>query len=89
MSFCRRIFHVNPEHVIFSTRFAKYSSFLTALMWFVPVQLEIIIMRSPSNRVVVRNNRINLYTNSFTEDIPLFSGSYYLGGVPENKMPAK
>ncbi|XP_027144166.1 laminin subunit alpha-5 isoform X2 [Larimichthys crocea] len=51
--------------------------------------LEIIIMRSPSNRVVVRNNRINLYTNSFTEDIPLFSGSYYLGGVPENKMPAK
>ncbi|KAE8292646.1 Laminin subunit alpha-5 [Larimichthys crocea] len=51
--------------------------------------LEIIIMRSPSNRVVVRNNRINLYTNSFTEDIPLFSGSYYLGGVPESKMPAK
>ncbi|XP_073325739.1 laminin subunit alpha-5 [Pagrus major] len=54
-----------------------------------PKALEIIIMRSPSFRVVVRVDRAGLYTHSFTESIPPFSGSYYLGGVPENKMPAK
>nr|XP_046253250.1 laminin subunit alpha-5 isoform X2 [Scatophagus argus] len=51
--------------------------------------LEIIILRSVPNRIVVRNNRNILYTHQFTEDIPPFSGSYYLGGVPENKMPAQ
>lgn len=39
--------------------------------------------------MVVRNNRINLYSQQFTERIPPFSGSYFLGGVPEDKMPAK
>lgn len=53
-----------------------------------PKALEIIILRS-MNRVVVRNNRNNLYIHQFTEGIPSFSGSYYLGGVPEHKMPAK
>ncbi|CAJ1084378.1 laminin subunit alpha-5 isoform X1 [Xyrichtys novacula] len=51
--------------------------------------LEIIILRSSQKRVVVRNNRLSLYTHQFTEDIPAFSGVYYLGGVPENKMPEK
>lgn len=51
-------------------------------------QLEIIILRSDP-RVVVRNNRISLYNHPFTEKIPPFSGSYFLGGVPEDKMPAK
>uniref|UniRef100_A0A671Z1U8 Laminin subunit alpha-5 n=1 Tax=Sparus aurata TaxID=8175 RepID=A0A671Z1U8_SPAAU len=52
-------------------------------------QVEIIILRSPSFRVVVRSNRNTLFTQPFTEAIPLFAGSYYLGGVPEKKMPAK
>lgn len=52
-------------------------------------QLEIIILRSNPDRVVVRNNRISLYNHHFTEKIPPFSGSYFLGGVPEDKMPAK
>ncbi|KAK1898797.1 Laminin subunit alpha-5 [Dissostichus eleginoides] len=47
----------------------------------------IIIMR-PS-RVVVRNTRNVLYNQEFTESIPPFAGTYYLGGVPENKMPLK
>ncbi|XP_036961278.1 laminin subunit alpha-5 isoform X1 [Acanthopagrus latus] len=51
--------------------------------------VEIIIMRSPTFRVVVRINRAGLYTHHFTEAIPMFTGSYYLGGVPEKKMPAK
>ncbi|XP_044207309.1 laminin subunit alpha-5 isoform X2 [Thunnus albacares] len=52
--------------------------------------LEIIILRgSPADRVVVRNNRNILYNHHFTENIPSFSGSYYLGGVPEDKMPEK
>ena len=46
-------------------------------------------MRSPMFRVVVRINRAGLYTHHFTEAIPMFTGSYYLGGVPEKKMPAK
>ncbi|XP_070695085.1 laminin subunit alpha-5 [Pempheris klunzingeri] len=50
--------------------------------------LEIIIMRSTPNRVVVRNNRFGLYIHQF-KDIPPFSGHYFLGGVPEHKMPAK
>nr|XP_033943330.1 laminin subunit alpha-5 isoform X2 [Pseudochaenichthys georgianus] len=49
--------------------------------------LEIIIMR-PS-RVVVRNTRNVLYNQEFTESIPPFAGTFYLGGVPENKMPLK
>ncbi|XP_029282017.1 laminin subunit alpha-5-like [Cottoperca gobio] len=51
--------------------------------------LEIIILRSTPNRAVVRNNRISLYTHTFLESIPPFSGKYYLGGVPEDKMPLK
>ncbi|XP_030280261.1 laminin subunit alpha-5 isoform X2 [Sparus aurata] len=54
-----------------------------------PKAVEIIILRSPSFRVVVRSNRNTLFTQPFTEAIPLFAGSYYLGGVPEKKMPAK
>ncbi|KAM3872260.1 laminin subunit alpha-5 [Diretmus argenteus] len=50
--------------------------------------LEIIILRS-MERVVVRNNRNTLYNHPFTEKIPTFSGVYYLGGVPEDKMPEK
>ncbi|XP_041655744.1 laminin subunit alpha-5 isoform X2 [Cheilinus undulatus] len=52
-----------------------------------PKALEIIILRSSQKRVVVRNNRLSLYVHQFTEDIPPFSSMYYLGGVPENKMP--
>lgn len=39
--------------------------------------------------MVVRINRAGLFTHQFTEAIPPFVGSYYLGGVPEKKMPAK
>ncbi|XP_061781861.1 laminin subunit alpha-5 isoform X2 [Nerophis lumbriciformis] len=54
-----------------------------------PKVLEIIILRSPPNRVVVRNNRIPLYTHHFAESIPPFGGSYFLGGVPETEMPER
>ncbi|XP_029690196.1 laminin subunit alpha-5 isoform X2 [Takifugu rubripes] len=54
-----------------------------------PKTIEIIILRSSTNRIVVRNNRVGLYTHQFTENIPSFSGSYYLGGVPQQKMPAQ
>ncbi|KAM7405319.1 hypothetical protein PAMP_012591 [Pampus punctatissimus] len=54
-----------------------------------PKALEIIVLRSATNRVVVRNNRNTLYTHQFTENIPPFSGSYFLGGVPEDRMPEK
>ncbi|XP_068161173.1 laminin subunit alpha-5 isoform X2 [Antennarius striatus] len=54
-----------------------------------PKALEIIILRVVPNRIVVRNNRVGLYTHQFTESIPPFSGKYYLGGVPEHQMPAK
>uniref|UniRef100_A0A7N8XFZ2 Laminin subunit alpha-5 n=1 Tax=Mastacembelus armatus TaxID=205130 RepID=A0A7N8XFZ2_9TELE len=40
----------------------------------------------PKKRVVVRSNRNTLYTKDFTENIPTFSGSYYLGGVPQLNM---
>ncbi|XP_053279907.1 laminin subunit alpha-5 [Pleuronectes platessa] len=52
-----------------------------------PKALEVIILQGTSNRIVVRNNRVNLYIHSFTEKIPSFSGSYYLGGVPKDKIP--
>uniref|UniRef100_A0AAV2LXJ7 Laminin subunit alpha-5 n=1 Tax=Knipowitschia caucasica TaxID=637954 RepID=A0AAV2LXJ7_KNICA len=49
--------------------------------------LEVIIVRSSTpNRLVVRNSRITLYSELL--DVPLFSSSYFLGGVPEDKMPA-
>lgn len=54
-----------------------------------PPQIEIIVLRSASDRVVVRINRVGLYIHEFTEKIPSFSGSYYVGGVPKNKMPAQ
>uniref|UniRef100_H3CKA1 Laminin G domain-containing protein n=1 Tax=Tetraodon nigroviridis TaxID=99883 RepID=H3CKA1_TETNG len=54
-----------------------------------PKTIEIIVLRSSTNRVVVRNNRMGLYTHTFTENIPSFSHSYYLGGVPQDKMPAQ
>ncbi|XP_035864341.1 laminin subunit alpha-5 isoform X2 [Sander lucioperca] len=53
-----------------------------------PNALEIIILHS-QNRVVVRNNRNNLFTLQYTDSLPQFSSNYYLGGVPENKMPEK
>ncbi|KAF7657013.1 hypothetical protein LDENG_00033110, partial [Lucifuga dentata] len=53
-----------------------------------PKSLEMIILRSP-DRVVVRNNRNNLFSHQFTEPLPPFAGAYYLGGVPEAKMPEK
>ncbi|KAM9785933.1 laminin subunit alpha-5 [Neosynchiropus ocellatus] len=53
-----------------------------------PKAVEIIIMRS-QRRVVVRNNRIIVYVHQFQEDIPPFSGHYFLGGVPDHKMPAE
>ncbi|XP_056241478.1 laminin subunit alpha-5 isoform X1 [Seriola aureovittata] len=51
--------------------------------------LEIIILRASPNRIVVRNNRNVLFNHQFTEAIPAFSSSYYLGGVPQDKMPEK
>uniref|UniRef100_A0A3Q1JX64 Laminin subunit alpha-5 n=1 Tax=Anabas testudineus TaxID=64144 RepID=A0A3Q1JX64_ANATE len=48
--------------------------------------LEIIIVRSNQKRVVVRSGRSSLYNQQFP-DIPVFSSSYYLGGVPQLKMP--
>ncbi|KAM8862639.1 laminin subunit alpha-5 isoform 2-T2 [Spinachia spinachia] len=52
-----------------------------------PKALEIIIVST--NLVVVRNNRVGLYHHKFTESIPDFGSSYYLGGVPEHMMPEK
>nr|XP_020511496.2 laminin subunit alpha-5-like [Labrus bergylta] len=49
-----------------------------------PKALGIIIMDS---RLVVRNSRNTLYSHQFTDNIPPFVSMYYLGGVPENKMP--
>ncbi|XP_026188237.1 laminin subunit alpha-5 isoform X2 [Mastacembelus armatus] len=54
-----------------------------------PKVLEIIILHKQQKRVVVRSNRNTLYTKDFTENIPTFSGSYYLGGVPQLNMPEK
>ncbi|CAL8370062.1 unnamed protein product [Lota lota] len=51
-----------------------------------PKALEIIILRTDKDRVVVRNNRNTLFSQ-FTEKIPLFSTTYYLGGVPQDTMP--
>ncbi|XP_051914619.1 laminin subunit alpha-5 isoform X3 [Hippocampus zosterae] len=52
-----------------------------------PNVLEIIILRSPPYRVVVRSNRIQLFTHVFSENIPAFGRTYFLGGVPEHNMP--
>ncbi|XP_077410264.1 laminin subunit alpha-5 isoform X1 [Vanacampus margaritifer] len=52
-----------------------------------PKVLEIIILRSPPYRVVVRSNRNQLFTHLFTENIPAFGRTYFLGGVPEPNMP--
>ncbi|KAM9752098.1 laminin subunit alpha-5 isoform 2-T2 [Menidia menidia] len=49
--------------------------------------LEIIILRA-KKQVVVRTGRIALY-NFFTGEIPQFNSTYYLGGVPEDRMPDK
>ncbi|XP_034027667.1 laminin subunit alpha-5 [Thalassophryne amazonica] len=49
--------------------------------------LEVIIMRTSQNRIVVRNNHNNVYNLLFTESIPQFSGRYFLGGVPADNMP--
>ncbi|KAJ3586856.1 hypothetical protein NHX12_013248, partial [Muraenolepis orangiensis] len=50
-----------------------------------PKALELIVLAP--NRVVVRNNRNTLFNHLFTETIPAFSSSYYLGGVPQDSMP--
>ncbi|XP_077572690.1 laminin subunit alpha-5 isoform X2 [Stigmatopora nigra] len=52
-----------------------------------PKVLEIIILRSSPYRVVVRSNRIQLFTHILSENIPAFGGTYFLGGVPEHNMP--
>ncbi|XP_034151886.1 laminin subunit alpha-5 isoform X3 [Esox lucius] len=52
-----------------------------------PKSLEIIIIYDSTTRVVVRNNRQNLFNFIFTTPVPRFDGSYYLAGVPEEKMP--
>uniref|UniRef100_A0AAZ3R377 Laminin subunit alpha-5 n=1 Tax=Oncorhynchus tshawytscha TaxID=74940 RepID=A0AAZ3R377_ONCTS len=50
--------------------------------------LEIIILLyDMTTRVVVRNNRQILFIYDFTTPLPRFEGSYYLAGVPEDKMP--
>lgn len=49
--------------------------------------LEIIVLRSVPNRVVVRNNRNTLFNHQFPDIIPAFTTSYFLGGVPEDKLP--
>lgn len=46
-------------------------------------------MRSDPKRIVVRSNRDNLYVHTFPEDIPPFTGIYYMAGVPQDKMPEK
>ncbi|XP_029580196.1 laminin subunit alpha-5 [Salmo trutta] len=53
-----------------------------------PKSLEIIILLyDTTTRVVVRNNRINMFNYVFVTPLPRFEGSYYLAGVPEDKMP--
>uniref|UniRef100_A0A3B4YWT5 Laminin A chain n=1 Tax=Stegastes partitus TaxID=144197 RepID=A0A3B4YWT5_9TELE len=47
------------------------------------------IYSTATSRIVVRKNRVTLYTHPFSDSIPSFSSSYYLGGVPEQKMPEK
>ncbi|XP_045065442.1 laminin subunit alpha-5 isoform X2 [Coregonus clupeaformis] len=52
-----------------------------------PKSLEIILLYDTTTRVVVRNNRQTLFNYVFTTPLPRFDGSYYLAGVPEEKMP--
>ncbi|XP_055747285.1 laminin subunit alpha-5-like [Salvelinus fontinalis] len=52
-----------------------------------PKSLEIILLYDTTTRVVVRNNRQTLLNYVFTTPLPRFEASYYLAGVPEDKMP--
>ncbi|KAL4655456.1 laminin subunit alpha-5 isoform X1 [Arapaima gigas] len=51
--------------------------------------VEIIIPQSSSGRqrVVVRNNRVPLFNKVYDQLLPSFSGSYFLGGVPVDRLP--
>lgn len=53
---------------------------------FPPVQLEIFIVRTTVHRILVKYN-LDIITDSHVDDIPTFSNSFYLGGVPEDRMP--
>lgn len=51
-------------------------------------QVELIIVLR-SKRVIVRCEKTNVYMFTLTRDLPKFDGVYYLGGVPDNKMPKR
>lgn len=51
-------------------------------------QVELIIIQK-AKRVIVRCEKTNIFIANFKMDIPKFSGVYYLGGVPANKMPER
>ncbi|XP_041858853.1 laminin subunit alpha-5 isoform X2 [Melanotaenia boesemani] len=51
--------------------------------------LEIIILRKTPKRIVVRSSRNALCNQVVDYEIPVFGRSYYLGGVPPNKMPVE
>ncbi|XP_063064918.1 laminin subunit alpha-5 isoform X2 [Engraulis encrasicolus] len=48
--------------------------------------VEVIIIRS-QKRFLVRFNRQVIYSVTLPSALPVFTGTYYLGGVPDNKMP--
>ncbi|XP_047462931.1 laminin subunit alpha-5 isoform X2 [Mugil cephalus] len=52
-----------------------------------PRILDILILQA--SKLVVRVNRKTIYTKPFSETVPQFSRSYYLGGVPKHAMPEK
>ncbi|XP_064815894.1 laminin subunit alpha-5-like, partial [Oncorhynchus masou masou] len=52
-----------------------------------PKSLEIILLYDTTTRVVVRNNRQTLLNYVFTTPLQKLEASYYLAGVPEDKMP--
>lgn len=52
-------------------------------------QLVVYVMPSQRRIVLMYNFNNKLYDQLFEEPIPIFNNTYYLGGVPQLKMPEK
>uniref|UniRef100_A0A8C9WEB0 Laminin, alpha 5 n=1 Tax=Scleropages formosus TaxID=113540 RepID=A0A8C9WEB0_SCLFO len=53
------------------------------------LKVELIILQRSGvpQQVLVRSNRFILFRKSYNQTIPSFSGSYFLGGVPADRLP--
>ncbi|XP_018593227.2 laminin subunit alpha-5 isoform X1 [Scleropages formosus] len=51
------------------------------------VELIILQRSGVPQQVLVRSNRFILFRKSYNQTIPSFSGSYFLGGVPADRLP--